>query len=495
MKEESSLKKNILYQTSYQVLQVITPLITSPYLARVLGAEKIGIYNYCYSAVYLFGIFAFLGLGNYGNRSIARIPRDDIDQRSRVFFEIVIMQWLSSAIILILYVSYFVMYGYVYKFLFSIELLYLMSVALDISWFYFGIEEFKTTTLRSGTIKLISIILIVLLVKSDRDLWIYTFIMAGGSFASSMILWIFLWGKIKRVCIPISNVKKHVIPNIVLFIPVVSIALFQYMDKVMLGSLSSMTELGYYSNADKIINIPLGIIFGLGVVMLPRISSLVDTDDRASVNYYINNSIVYCMWIGSAICFGIIGVSRDFVPFFFGAGFDRCSDLLMIFAPVVLIKAWSSIFRNQCLIPHGMDREFNISVITAAIINVLFNYTTIPRLGAVGAVLGTIIAEMVVAGLYTYFSKHYVKIRRSVFISVCFIGCGLVMSGCIKLCSICLHDYRIITRLIIEFIVGAVIYLVLSSIFFNTVLRVRIIDVLKKNCIIKCFCKEDVNEK
>lgn len=467
----SSLKKNIIYQSLFQILQVITPLITAPYISRTLGVEKIGVYNYCHSVAYLFGIFALLGLENYGNRSIARIKKDDIIQRSITFYSIYKMQLMSSVVVIIFYIGFVLLYGFEFKYFLFIELLYLLSVSTDISWFFFGLEEFKTTALRSGGLKLLMIFLILILVKSENDLGQYTFIMAGGSLGSSIILWPFLKGKIVRVRVKTSIIKQHLVPNLILFIPVVSLALFHYMDKVMLGHMSTMAELGYYSNADKIVNIPLGVIQGIGIVMMPRIASLIGTDSNESIDEYINNSVIYSMWIGSALCFGIIGISKDFVPFFLGEGFDRCSKLLVFFAPVILIKAWAAVFRTQCLVPFGMDREFNTSVAIAAVVNISFNWITIPYYGAVGAVCGTLIAELVIAILYTYYARKTVKLNKNICRSLYFLVIGLIMLICVRLCSNLLENLNIIIRILIELFVGGAVYLLLSVLYYMQIHR------------------------
>ena len=446
----------------------------------MLGAEKIGIYNYCYSTAYLFGIFSLLGLENYGNRSIARIPKDDLAQRSSTFFSIVKMQLFSSLLVVGLYIVYFQVYGKEYKVFFALELLYLLSVGLDISWFFFGIEEFRTTAIRSGIIKLLTIIFIVTFVRGKAALVIYIIIMAGGSFCSSLVLWFFLRGKIVKIKVPLSEVKKHILPNIILFIPVVSLALFHYMDKVMLGSLSTMAELGYYSNADKVINIPLGVIHGLGVVMLPRISSLVEAGESATIKRLISNSIVFCMWAGSAICFGIIGLAKDFVPFFFGPGYDKCIQILAIFAPVVIIKAWSSVFRMQYLLPHGMDKEFNISLILAALINILFNWFAIPFLNSLGAVIGTLIAEFVAAFLYTFFSKQSDIVIEGFVSAIRFLLIGILMLVCIRISARIAVNLNIILRLAIEFVVGTTVYLLLSGLILKKIYNYPITKAIRE---------------
>jgi len=372
------------------------------------------------------------------------------------------MQALSSIIVLICYLLFvFIWSGDNFENL-LIEMLYVLSVSLDISWFYFGMEEFKLTVLRGITLKLLTIVLIFIFVKSPNDLSGYTLIMAGGSFISSIVLWLPLKNYLMKVKISIKNIKRHVKPNIILFIPVVSLALFHYTDKIMLGAFSTMDELGFYTNSDKIMNLPMGLIYSLGTVMMPRISKLSASNNWVSVKDYLNKSILFSSWMGSAMCFGIMAVSEDFIPFFFGPGYERCTQLLKFFLPAIIIKALSNVFRMQYLIPAGKDKEFNISVICAAIINIVFNAIFIPKLDAVGAVIGTLIAEVVVLALYTYFSIKHIS-NKVILPSVLFIISGIIMYFLMCWMKNKLDLSSKFLFLISELFCGAAIYCILTG--------------------------------
>lgn len=462
---KSNIKKNFLYQSAYQMLMIISPLITSPYVSRMLGAENLGVYSYGYSMAYYFGIFAVLGVSNYGNRAIAKVKESDLASRNKLFSEIFVMQAITSIFVVACYLLYVYLFAKNYTINAFIELLYVLSVCLDVSWLFFGIEEFKITTIRSFLIRLVTIISIFLFVNRPDDLNTYTFIMAGGNLLASVLLLFYLHKYIKFTYIKFTDVIKHFKPNVVLFIPVVSLALFHYMDKVMLGSYSTMEELGYYTNADKVINIPMGLITGLGTVMLPRISSLSSDKDWKAINNYIANSIILSMWISSAMCFGIMAVVREFVPLFFGPGFEKCADLLLILSPIILIKAWSHVFRMQFLIPLGKDKEFNISVIIAAVINVIFNMAFIPKMGAVGAVIGTIIAESCVAFLYTWYAREEVHIKASIILSILFILSGAIMYIIITAIGSILTIDSYFIALSIKIITGGIVYTTITGIF------------------------------
>ena len=283
----SGLKKNFLYQTGYQILTTALPVITSPYLSRVLGSEGLGIYSYTSSIVNYFVLFAMMGLNNYGTRSIALV-RNDREKLNNTFSEIYYLQIILS---LISFISYYVFILYFMKsnlIIYVIQSILIINCSLDIGWFYFGMEKFKVTVTRNTVVKIITLILIFIFVKEENDLWKYILIMTLGVLLSEIILFKDLKNFVSFKLVRINKIISHFRPCLMLFIPILAMSVYHQMDKTMLGILSSYTETGYYYNADKIINIPMGIITGLGIVSLPRISAIISEkkiDEYKNISY------------------------------------------------------------------------------------------------------------------------------------------------------------------------------------------------------------------
>ena len=187
----NSVKKNFTYNIVYQILILIIPLITAPYISRVIGAEGQGIYSYTYSIAQYFVLFAMLGLNNYGNRTIAKI-RDDKEKLSKEFWSIYGLQIITTTIMLILYITYIIFWDSSYKLYNTIQLVYVFSAMFDINWFFFGMEKFKLTVIRNTIIKILSACSIFMFVKSKNDLVLYMLIMVGASLISQLSLWTFL---------------------------------------------------------------------------------------------------------------------------------------------------------------------------------------------------------------------------------------------------------------------------------------------------------------
>ena len=268
---KTSNKKNFIYNSLYQLLTILMPLVVTPYISRVLGAEDIGLYSYSHAIAYYFVMFAMLGLSNYGNRTIAFV-RDNKKGLSRKFCEIYIMQLIVSAIVIVCYILYAIFMSN--TIMTWIMLIYVVSTAFDISWLFFGLEQFKITAIRSSIIKVLSTVLIFIFVKNQSDVFLYALIMVLGILLNQVVLWMYAFRFVKIESVSKRDVLKHLKPNLLLFVPVIAISLYKMMDKIMLGAMSDLTQVGFYENTEKIIQVPMALIISLGTVMMPRISNL-----------------------------------------------------------------------------------------------------------------------------------------------------------------------------------------------------------------------------
>lgn len=452
----SNLKKNLGYQTIYQILNVGLPLITAPFLSRVLGADPLGVMSYTTSIVHFFTLFAMMGIVNYGTRSIA-VVRDNIEERSNVFSQIFYMQLITSGVSFAAYEIYMIFLCKDNALISWIQGIATLACFFDINWFFFGIEEFKITVVRSMIIRVASVALMLFLVRGPSDLWIYALLLVGSTFISQIILWFYLpkYAKLKKQSF--TDVKKHFRPNIKLFLPLLAMSVYHIMDKTMLGLLSNYTQSGYYYNADKVINIPVGILTGFVTVMLPRMSALVNENKTKEVEGLFNSSIRSISLISAPMCCGIAAISKEFTPFFFGNGYDDCVILIVVLAPVLFIKGFSFISRNLFLIPSHLENKLTASVIVGAVVNLIVNMLLIPKLGALGAVIGTLIAELV-ACLCQYKSViPKVKCTKAIIIGITYFLIGAVMYVVVRLVADRL-EMAMLPKLIIEVLVGAFMY-------------------------------------
>jgi O-antigen/teichoic acid export membrane protein len=460
IKSNSNIKVNFMYQSFYKILVLITPLITSPYLSRVLGAELLGVYSYTLSIVNYFLIIAYLGIDNYGCRSIAGAREKGNDtQIQKLFWEIYGVQLLTGMAALCAYVIFCVFCVKEYKSLYIIQGLAVVSAVLDINWFFFGTEQFSLTVTRNSIIKILTVISILLFVKTTDDFVLYALIMSGSTFLSQIVMWGFLFKEVKLYLPGPKDILRHVKPDIALFLPVIAVSIYHTMDKTMLGLLSDYEQSGYYYNADKVINMPLGVVTGLGTVMLPRMSNIVRQKGIQEGNNLLRKSFELNIFLASAMTFGIAAVSKEFVPLFFGSGFEPCTDLVMLFAPVIMIKSLSGLIETQYLIPCSNEKIYTIATIAGAAVNLILNITLIPKMGAAGATLGTLAAEMAVLLFEALMIKKSFNIFKCTIDNMIYLAAGAIMYGAVRLCAH-IVNFSAFTQVLFEIAIGAAVYII-----------------------------------
>ncbi|MBR1528115.1 MAG: flippase [Oscillospiraceae bacterium] len=459
----SSIKKNFAYQMIYEVLILILPFITSPYIARVIGAEGLGIYSYSYSIAHYFVLFSMLGLKNYGNRAIAQ-SRNDPDEMNSVFSSILLLHILLSVFFLLVYLIYAfsLKEDRIYA---LIQTAHVMSGLFDISWFFFGIEKFKLTVTRNVIIRLLTIAGIFAFVRTKEDLPIYCAILAFSNLIGQLSLWLPLRKYVRFVKTDWAAMQVHIKPMLILFIPAIAVSLYKYMDKIMLGgSLGSKEQLGFYENAEKVINMPITIIGSFGTVMLPKMSNLAIRSDKTEARKYMSVSMKYIMCLAFALAFGIAGIGTTFAPMFWGDKFYTSGVLIMELAVTIPFISFANVIRTQYLIPTKKDKEYLSSVVAGAVVNLITNQLLIPHYGAGGATIGTILAETVVCLIQAFVVRKELPLLQFVKSFLLFPLMGAFMFAVVYLIG--QNGEATILTLLTEVITGVSIYGTLAVIYF-----------------------------
>lgn len=459
----SSTKKNLIFQICYQILIIITPLITSPYVSRVIGAEGLGIYSYTYSLANYLMILAMLGTINYGTRSIALV-KNDKKKISIVFNEIFTLQIIVSFFSIILYLIYLKIANLDNPIISYIQIILIISCFFNINWLFFGLEEFKLTVTRNIFIKISTVIAIFIFVKTDLDLWKYVLILGLGELISQVMLIYFAKRFIKFKIPNFKNVIKHIKPNLIMFIPGIAFSVNNILDKTMLGWFSDYNNSGLYYNAEKLINIPMGIITGVGTVMMPRISNMISNGNNKKSKEYLYKTILGINIVSIAMTFGICSIAKEFVPIFFGDEFIDSVQLIMVLSIVILIRAISNVIRTQYLMPRKLDKVYSKAMMLSAATNVVLNLVLIRKYGAMGAVFSTIVSEIIVNIYQNKVVEKYIKVKQIIFKSYLFLISGISMFIIVRIIANKLSDYNVFVKLIIEIICGGAVYTLMSLI-------------------------------
>lgn len=447
--------KNYLYNAGYQVLVLLAPLITVPYVARVLGANGVGINSYTNSWVTFFLLLGQMGIALYGNREIA-YNRDDKKRRSKIFWEIEILQTLTIIFAYFIFLIFLKQFAHGYKIYFLIQSLLIIAGGLDISWYFMGMEDFKKTVFRNMVIKIISIALIFALVKQQSDLGKYIFLLGMSQVIGNLTLWPYLKDSISKVNVRVLRPFSHFYPSLLLFIPTITTQVYLVVNRIMLGRLADTVSVGQFDYADKITKLVLAIVTATGQVMLPHIAHKFADGDVKGIRKSLYNSFDFVTAMAVPMMFGLAAISTTFAPWFLGADFDATAKIMFIESPIIVLIAWSNVTGTQYLMPVNRVREYTISVSVGAVANIVLNLFLIEVYGANGAALATVISEFVVTSMQIYFIRTTIK-RRQLFKSTWkYIASGAIMFVVV---------YRLngimnmnIQNLIMQAVVGVIIY-------------------------------------
>lgn len=401
----ASIRKNYIYNLLTQILVMVLPVVTTPYLSRVLGETNLGLYNYALSIVNYFILFGCMGLNVYGQREIAAC-KDDIFRRSAVFFELLIIRCVTLSVSIAVYV--FVLLPRVDQpRVYSILGIELLGSLLDIGWYYQGREEFRMQSLRTVFTRAIGIACVFIFVKTENDLEPFLLCYALSLFAGNILLWFPLKKELKAVPPRSLRFKKHFLPIVWMFLPQAAANVYTQLDRTMLGLLTghNYAAVTYYSQAEKIVKLSLSVITAIGGIMLSRVAAVLAENETDRAKLYIEKSFRFMTLLAWPMIAGIIAVAGDFVPWFFGPGYELVAPCMMLFSPLVFIISASNILGTQYLLPARRMREYTLSMVCGMLLNCGLNALLIPRLRENGAVIATLIAEASVCAVQFFFLR------------------------------------------------------------------------------------------
>lgn len=452
---KKSVAKNYIYNLIYQILTIILPLITTPYLSRVLGAEAIGIYGYTLSIVTYFVLFGSLGIAMYGQREIAYLQNDKTKQ-SKVFWEIITIRIASLLMAIITFYITFCINGE-YTTYYKILILELIAGILDISWYFQGIEDFGKTVIRNLIVKILSLVSIFIFVKTQNDLWIYILIYTLANVLGNLTMWLYIPKMLKKVSIKTLEIKKHFKPIIALFIPQIAIQIYVVLDKTMIGNIThDMTEVGFYEQAQKIVRTMIVLVTALGTVMNSRIASAFSENKKEEVKNYLTQSFQIVWFLGLPAMFGMIAISSKFVPWFYGEGYEAVIPLINAMTPIILAIGLNNVTGVQYLIQARKQKIFTLSVTIGAIINVICNYILIKLNGTIGAVISSVLAEVSILVIQLIYIRKEITVLDMMKSSVKYFISSLIMF--VAICFITTKMQVSIVNTGIQAIIGIAIY-------------------------------------
>ena len=458
--------KNYLYNLSYQILTIILPIITVPYVTRIFTSEDLGNYVFYSSIVNYFSLFAMLGVAVYGTKQIA--AASDV---SSTFWNIYAIQLIASLFAIIAYVIAVISVPNMGGIIPIILGVVLFSKMIDISWLFTGKEDFKKITLRNTVVKLSGVVSIFTLVKSSEDLYLYVFLIVIFDFLGQFVMWVPAKKFIKRPTFNKKVIKKNLHPIVLLFLPQVAISLYAVLDKTLLGILGSYSDVGIYEQGQRLTSILITVVSSLGAVMLPRVASLLSEKKEKEAQNMIRFSFILYNLIIFPMIFGLIAVNEVFVKLFLGEDFQDVKYVLYIIVFNLMFIGWTNILGYQVLVARNKNKEFMLSTTIPSFVSVIVNIAVIPLFGYIGTSLTSVVVEILVFAIQWYYSCNIInknllfnKDLAKIILS------SLVMFGAVMLCKMLLELDGII-GLIIYLAVGGISYL--GMIFLLKTVNIR----------------------
>lgn len=458
-----SIKRNFLFNSAYQILNVIVPLITTPYLSRTIGATGNGIFTYTQSIANYFVLFAQLGITNYGVREIASCG-DNRDKRSETFWNLFAMNLVIGVIVTIGYFIYSLTAGMDQFYIYLIWSLWVIGSVLDVTWLLNGCQEFEVPMVRNFCTRLAGMFFLFAFVHTEADTWAYVFAISAPFFLNAVLVWPFVQRYVDPVKPTWAKMLMHLKPNLMLFIPVIATSLYTLLDKVMLGSMAGMEQTGIYDYAEKISKMPLAIITALGAVVLPKMTEVIASGHDEEARGLVRETMWFMQACAMALAFGISAVAPEFVPVFFGAGYDECIPLTRLLSLIIPLVCATNVIGVQYLVPSHQDRGFTASVLAGAGVNVIINLFAIPAAGAKGAAYATVAAEVMVLLVQAWLVRDQLPLHQNLLDAIPFAAIGVIMFLLIRGIRAVLSALSIsnMALLLIEVITGGLFFISLA---------------------------------
>lgn len=413
-KNQNRVFKNYIYNLSFQIFSLLTPLIVTPYISRVLGAENIGIYGYTLSISTYFIIFGNLGFPLYGQREIAYVANDK-KLRSEKFFEILYGKTIGLAIVLLLFGCLIFFFEVDIRYVLLLQGIGVLADVFNIGWFYQGVEEFKITVVRNFFIKIFSIVCVFLFVRDASDIYIYTLIINLANLIGNALI-IFDLKKYIDVSCYKTSIKKvvcHFKPAFVLGIPYYISSIYVLIDKTMLGMLGSgYAEIGFYEQSQKIINCAMAVVTAVGTVYMPRLANELTEGNRKNVLNHVHKGLEFILLLSMPMMVGLFAVSDVLVPWFYGPGYEKVGTLLKIFAVTIWILGISNFVGNQYLVVLKREKILTFTIAVGVVMNFCLNLFLIPEYASYGAAIGTLVAALIKMLLQLYAVREDLNIKR-----------------------------------------------------------------------------------
>ncbi|MEX2803889.1 flippase [Streptococcus sp. H31] len=409
MNRYNSVRFNFLMNFILTISNFIFPLLTFPYVSRVLGASGVGTVTFATSIISYFSMVGMLGIPTYGIRACAKV-RDNEEKLDKTVQEIML---LNALVMLLALIALTIAVAMVPK-LSQEKLLYLLMSStlvfnvLGVDWLYKALERYSYITVRSIVFKLLSLILMFLLVKNSGNYVIYGGLTVFAAVGSNLLNFLNLRRIVHLKPLKNLDLKQHLKPTLSFFLLTVSSTIYLNVDTTILGFVKGDTEVGYYSAAVKVKQILVSIVTSLGAVLLPRLSFYFEKKRHEDFKYLVQKALNFVFVVAVPLVVYFIITSKESILFLSGDAFLPAVLPMQLILPTVLFIGLSNLMGMQILVPTNREKLVVVSTIVGAVVDILLNIFLIPLLGASGAAMASTAAELSVALVQLYFLRELV---------------------------------------------------------------------------------------
>lgn len=454
-----AIAKNYIYNVTLTIMNLLIPFVTAPYITRVLDPEGIGSVAFTASIIQYFVLLATLGIDLYATRELA-VLKTKPKEFQRAFWNIFFSKLITFCMAFSLFLVYLTLYGRKYMLLFLIQSILIINALIDITFLYNSIEDFKSITIRGLIVRILGVVLLFALVKRPSDFYIYAGINVLTGTFGNIWMWIKKPRELKIVKPELKRIKESLMESIKLFIPLLAIQVYVVLDKTMVGILAGESEVAYYEMSQRLVKMALSLVTAIGPVMIPRMSTILAQEREEEKTKYVKNVFEFVTYASVIIIVLIITTMQDFVPLFFGSKFLKVKELIIYVSPIILFISWSNLFGMQIMVPMKKEKYLTISVLSGAIVNFTLNMLLIPKYKALGAVIGTVVAEFVVTFL------QIILIRKLLDLKSLFTGFWKhLMSGLLTLSFLLiLTELNVgsVAKILLKLLLGGALYVTLE---------------------------------
>lgn len=454
-----SLVKNSLYSVIYRIINIVFPLITSIYVARILQADSIGKVAAAQNLAQYFTLAAAMGIPTYGVKLIAQYKTGSLEMR-KSFTELFVINFILS--ILCSFIYYLIVYSLPFyaneRMLYSLVGLNIIFNVINVDWFYQGVQEYRYITFRSMLIKMLSLFFLIIFVKKQSDYLLYAFI-SSIALVGNYLFNIINLHKFTSFYFKDLTFKKHLKHIIVLFSASIAAEIYVLADTTMLNILCGSRTVGYYTMSMKIIKIIRSLVVAVSAVFLPKLSYYYYNDDYERFINLSNKGIHILTAISIPASLGVFLVASDMISILYGSGFEPSILTTQIVALSICTVAFSNFIGMQVLVTIGKEWITTLSTITGMFINIILNLFLIPLYQQNGAAFASMITELSVMILQIIIAKKYIsldfKMKKTIIASVFMVGTVLLIQ---------LFVNSLFIRFILECSMGLIMYLLISFI-------------------------------